>query len=72
MSESIYQFVLDGLQETKGEWPAVSEATGISIRTIEKIARREVEDPGVSKIEILAAYFRGRRAKRNPERRAAT
>lgn len=28
-------------------------------RTIEKIARREIEDPGVSHIEKLAVYFRG-------------
>lgn len=67
MTESIYQYVLDQLQEVKGNWPAVAEESGISLRTIEKIARREVEDPGVSKIERLAAYFRSR----NPRPRAA-
>ncbi len=58
MTESIYQYVLDKLQGAKGEWPAVAEATGMSRRTIEKIARREVKDPGVSHIEKLAGYFR--------------
>lgn len=58
MSESIYQYVLDQLSLTKGSWPSVAEATGISHRTIEKIARQETKDPGVSHIEKLAGYFR--------------
>jgi hypothetical protein len=68
MTESIYKFVLERLQEAKGTWPTVAEETGIPLRTLEKIARREVEDPGVSKIEILARYFRegaGRRGSRS-------
>lgn len=60
MSESIYEFVLQCLQQTKGNWPSVAEETGMSLRTIEKIARREVKDPGVSHVEKLASYFRGR------------
>lgn len=56
----MYEYVLGQLQEAKGEWPVVAEATGMSRRTIEKIARREVKDPGVSHIEKLAGYFRGR------------
>lgn len=58
MTDSIYQYVLDNLQAFKGEWPSVAAATGISRRTIEKIARQEVKDPGVSYIETLAVYFR--------------
>lgn len=58
MTDSIYQYVLDQLENAKGTWPAVAEATGISRRTIEKIARREVKDPGVSHIEKLAGHFR--------------
>jgi len=64
MQTSIYQYVLDELQAAKGRWSEVSEATGISKRTIEKIARREVEDPGVSRVEILAQYFKKRNARR--------
>lgn len=60
MTESIYEYVLGQLQRAKGEWPLVAVATGMSRRTIEKIARREVKDPGVSHIEKLAGYFRGR------------
>jgi len=58
MSESIYAYVLSELEAAKGRWPQVAEETGLSRRTIEKIARREVADPGVSRIEILARYFR--------------
>ena len=69
MTESVYQYVLDELQNAKGDWPAVAEATGMSRRTIEKIARREVKDPGVSHIEKLAGYFR-EQSKRQPRRAA--
>lgn len=58
--ESIYQFVLRGLEGSKGQWSAVAEATGVSKRTLEKIARREIKDPGVSHVEKLARYFRER------------
>lgn len=62
MNESIYEYVLRGLQASKGQWSAVAEASGVSKRTIEKIARREIRDPGVSHIEKLARYFRDRQA----------
>ena len=64
MSESIYQYVLDQLQAAKGRWSQVSEDTGISKRTIEKIARQEVEDPGVKRVETLARYFRKQAGRR--------
>src|SRR5579863_6377892 len=43
MTDSIYQYVLAELEQAKGHWPEVAEGTGISRRTIEKIARQEVE-----------------------------
>lgn len=58
MVESIYAFVLERLEASKGRWSQVASATGISKRTIEKIARREIKDPGVTHIETLATYFR--------------
>ncbi len=61
-TESIYQYVLTSLEASKGHWSAVAEASGVSKRTIEKIARREIRDPGVSHIEKLARYFREREA----------
>jgi hypothetical protein len=59
MTESLYQYVLNQLSLTKGDWPNVALGTGISYRTLEKIARQEIKDPGVSHIEKLAGYFRG-------------
>lgn len=58
MTESIYEFVMAQLQATKGTWPVVADNSGVSVRTISKIARREIEDPGISHIEKLAKYFR--------------
>ncbi len=56
--ESIYAFVMSRLQSTKGRWREVANGSGVSLRTLEKIARKEIDDPGVSHIEKLAAYFR--------------
>ena len=53
----MYEFVLKELAAAKGNWSEVAEGSGVSKRTIEKIARREVLDPGVSLIEKLARYF---------------
>lgn len=60
MAESIYEYVLAELQLSKGEWTAVSKATGISKRSIEKIASQEWKNPGITGIETLATYFRSR------------
>lgn len=54
----MHAFVISRLHATKGSWPAIAEATGVSIRTIQKIASGEIEDPGVSHIEKLAGHFR--------------
>lgn len=56
--ESMYAYVLNQLQAFKGAWPTVADGSGVSLRTIEKIARKEIKDPGVSHIEKLAGYFR--------------
>jgi transcriptional regulator with XRE-family HTH domain len=62
MSESIYSYVLEQLQISKGRWAEVAEGSGVSRRTLEKIARCEITDPGVSHIEKLASYFRDQAA----------
>lgn len=53
----IYDYVLERLASSRGQWPAVAEGSGVSRRTLEKIARREIADPGVSHIQSLADYF---------------
>lgn len=56
----MYAFVMAHLERAKGGWPAVADGSGVSLRTIEKIARKEIKDPGVSHIEKLAGYFHGK------------
>jgi hypothetical protein len=58
VTESIYDYVMSQLEAAKGSWPDVAAGSGVSRRTIEKIARREIKDPGVSSVEKLARYFR--------------
>lgn len=58
MPESLYAYVMDRLEASRGRWPDIAKAAGVSHRTLEKIARREIQDPGVSHIEKLARYFR--------------
>lgn len=61
MMTSIYQYVLEELQASKGHWPTVAADSGVSRKTLEKIARMEIANPGVKSIEILAAYFQSRK-----------
>jgi len=53
----IHASVLENLQQWKYRWPQVAAGTGISLRTIEKIARQESKDPGVQKIQQLHNFF---------------
>lgn len=71
MTDSIYQYVLAQLQDAKGHWSTVAEESGVPKRTIEKIASGEIDDPGVRKIEKLAAYFRQRESLQNTSQASA-
>lgn len=55
--KSMLAYVLRGLERSKGNWTHVAEASGVPKRTLEKIARREIEDPGISHIQRLFNYF---------------
>jgi hypothetical protein len=57
MSVSIHEQVIERLQQAKGDWPTLAEQSGVPLRTIEKIARREVENPGVKTVEKLWNHF---------------
>lgn len=61
MNTPMHQAVVDQLQAHKGQWPRIARESGISRRTIEKIANGIVRDPGVSLVERLHAYFESRR-----------
>lgn len=59
----MYDYVIARLFETPPRmtraafWDRVARDTKINRRTLEKIARGEIVDPGVSHIEALAKYF---------------
>lgn len=57
MSDSIHEFVVEQLERSKGQWSAVALASGVSKRTLEKIARREINDPGISHIDKLVKHY---------------
>ena len=58
--QGLHEFVLEGLQRHKGTWPEIAKETGVPYDTITKIARLDIEDPGVTKCELLAANIRMR------------
>ncbi len=56
--ESLHEYVIRQLNENKGRWTTIADDSGVAKSTLKKIARREVENPGVLHIEKLAGYFR--------------
>lgn len=54
---TLHEYVVARLIETRGRWPRIAAETGVSLRTLEKIARREIADPGVSHVQKLLDYF---------------
>lgn len=58
METSLFDFVLKHLQSSGLTYQQIADGSGLSRRTIEKIARREIQDPGVSHVEALAKFFR--------------
>lgn len=63
-SVKIYEYVME--QFGKHDCPPyqeIAEGSKVSKRTIEKIARKEILDPGVSHVEKLAAFFQEREAR---------
>lgn len=50
-------------ERTPLSYQEIADGSGVNKRTIEKIARGEIEDPGVSHVEKLATFFRGVEAK---------
>jgi transcriptional regulator with XRE-family HTH domain len=64
--ESLHEYVLKNLERSKADWEAVANGSGVSVRTIEKIASREIEFPRIDKVERLANYFREQRKRPKP------
>jgi hypothetical protein len=52
-----YICVLGYLQYTKGRWPSIAKQSGVKLRTLEKIARRETCDPRDGNVNKLISFF---------------
>lgn len=53
--------VLTSLENSRGRWPAIAEATGISYFTLTKIAQRTIDRPCVEHIQQLVDFFRNQK-----------
>jgi predicted transcriptional regulator len=55
---NLLEYVRAKLEGSRGNWPAISEATGVPYFTITNLVQGKVEDPRVSTIQKLIDYFR--------------
>jgi hypothetical protein len=53
----LYENVMKRLEATSLSYEEVGGGAGESKRTVEKITRREIKDPGVSHCENIAGFF---------------
>jgi hypothetical protein len=67
METTMLEYVLVQLWAVKGRWPEIAEASGVPLRTLEKIARKESPDPRVSSVQALFDYFRSQPVVPPPE-----
>lgn len=58
METGIHDFVITSIASSGLTYQQIADGSGVNKRTVEKIARREIDDPGVSHIEKLANFFR--------------
>jgi hypothetical protein len=58
MDTPILEYVVTRLRERRGYWPTIAEEAGISLRTLEKIARGETKDPRIGNVQALYDYLR--------------
>lgn len=69
METGIHDFVIDAIKASGLTYQEIADGSGVNKRTVEKIARREIDDPGVSHIEKLLAFFSAQQS--GPAERAA-
>lgn len=62
METPILTKVLDSLNEAKGRWGEISEATGVPYSTLCKIAQGGIANPGIAHVQALTDYFRAEKA----------
>lgn len=57
--ENLLDYLKNKLEASRGQWPAISKATGVPYFTITNLVQGKVEDPRLSTIQRLIDYFRG-------------
>ena len=58
MEKPLYEFVMECFERSDYTYQEIADGSGVSRRTVEKIARREIEDPGVSNVQKISDFFR--------------
>lgn len=62
MDTPMLDYVKEHLEAARGEWPRISEETGVPYFTITNIVQGKVEDPRVSTVQKLLTYFQSKEA----------
>lgn len=57
MENRIHEKVISAIKSSGLTYQEIADGSGVNKRTVEKIARREIDDPGVSHIEKLADFL---------------
>lgn len=63
----LYDFVTTGLKGRKDDWADAANHAGVHTKTVERIAKGVVLNPGIKTMESLAEWLRkNRRSTRQP------
>ena len=57
MNTELLKYTRDGLAAHKGNWKAIADGAGVSIRTLEKIGWGVVKDPRIKTVEKIAKHL---------------
>lgn len=57
MKTPILDFVLNALENNRGEWPAIAKGADVPYSTLQKIAQGQSKDPGVRTVQRLYDYL---------------
>lgn len=60
MISNLYTYVVERLPTSGPDLQTIADETGLSMKTLQKIARGDIYEPGVHKMQKLADYFRAR------------
>lgn len=58
IEKSLLDSVITELKARSGTWPTIARESGVPYKTLQKVAYRDVRDPGISIVEKLAKYLR--------------